>query len=68
VGGDPLEQNTRRLVVIDLIGQRNQPSLRDGDLLCVAAGTEECGDPTPVANSIGLVYSPDISGRVCSAR
>ena len=48
VGGQALEQQARRLLVVDLVGERHQPGLGDGRLLGVAAVREQRRDPASV--------------------
>ena len=47
--GQALEQQRRGLVVVDLVGNRDQQRLGDGDLLGVAAARQQRRDAPPVA-------------------
>ena len=49
--GQALQQQRRRLVVVDLVGQRDQQRLRDGDLLGVAAAAEQRRDAAAVGGA-----------------
>ena len=65
--GEALQQQRRGLVVVDLVGHRDEQRLGHGDLLRVAAAAEQRGDP-PAVGVRPLTSAPGISGSDCSAR
>ena len=66
--GQALQQQRRRLVVVDLVGHRNQQRLGHGDLLRVAAAAAAAPRRGARPAVRPLTSAPGISGSDCSAR
>ena len=57
--GEALQQGARGLVIVDLVGDRDQHRLRHRHLLCVAATAEQGDDAAPVGGAAAHLGARD---------